>query len=148
MKPENRIKRFFSKFTKKEGCWEWEGGLTSTGYGCMKIDGKAKTAHRMSWELNVGPIPPGMFICHTCDNPKCVRPDHLFLGTPADNSADMVAKLRNRRGTDHGRHKLTEDQVRFIRDSKLPSRYLAKQFHIARSLIYTIKRRIIWSHLQ
>jgi hypothetical protein len=104
--------RFWAKVRKSEGCWEWVGSKIPKGYGNIGISyrpPKSALAHRVSWEIHFGPIPGGMFVCHHCDNPGCVRPDHLFLGTNLDNIRDSESKGRfhagdfNRRKT-HCKH--------------------------------------------
>ena len=95
---------FWSKVEKSDaGCWEWRGSLMKNGYASFVHDSPRKVlAHRYSWMLHNGPIPAGLLICHHCDNRRCVRPDHLFLGTTLDNMRDMIAKGRS--GSGHARH--------------------------------------------
>jgi len=80
------------------GCWIWIGRLDNGGYGVMSIEGENKYAHRISYELHNGPIPPGLFVCHHCDTPACINPKHLYAGTQADNMRDMAARGRGRKG--------------------------------------------------
>lgn len=86
--------RFFKYVNKTDSCWIWTGSPNSTGYGNLDIDGKKVKAHRVSWILHKGEIPEGMYICHTCDTPLCVNPEHLFLGTAKSNMQDMKDKGR------------------------------------------------------
>lgn len=97
------VARFWTKVQKTDdGCWLWTAYRDMRGYGTIKINGKGKRAHRVSWEIHFGVIPLGMCVCHRCDNPSCVRLDHLFLGTSAENTADSVAKGRQARGDRSG----------------------------------------------
>jgi len=111
--------RFWLKVDRrgKDECWNWIGGIGSKGYGVFTLNGKPISAHRFSYQLKTGDLPKDLLICHTCDNPKCVNPSHLFSGTNADNARDKTAKHRNNspKGERHGRSKLTESQVIEIR---------------------------------
>lgn len=99
---------------KTPTCWVWTGNKPDGRYGHTKYLGKTYLVHRVAYELFVGPIPDGQWVLHRCDNPPCVRPDHLFLGTPSDNTRDKVAKNRGGVGQIHGRTHLSDDDVRLI----------------------------------
>lgn len=94
---DDRLKnRFFIKVIQTDDCWYWiAGSRGKTGYGAFKIENDTVDAHRVSWMIHFGPIPDGLCVCHKCDNRRCVRPDHLFLGTKKDNNQDMFRKGRN-----------------------------------------------------
>jgi hypothetical protein len=107
-------------------------------------------AHRVSWVLHHGPIPPGLLVCHRCDNPKCVNPDHLFLGTPKDNSQDMVRKGRVSQGDRHPYAKLTRRQVVRIRERAEaghdPKR-IARDYRVSTANVKHVIRRHTWKHV-
>lgn len=144
--------RFWSKVRKTDVCWEWRASRTDLGYGKFVALGE-QLAHRVSWRLHRATPPGGLLVCHKCDNPSCVRPDHLFLGTAADNVADMVAKRRHSaaRGERSGAAILTTGQVREIRRRLAegsPCSELAAVYGVHRSTIHLIAKRRNWAHVK
>lgn len=159
--------RFWEKVDKTGECWIWKTTKLPSGYGQFTMPGRGnRLAHRVAYELFVGPIPDGLFVCHTCDCPSCVRPDHLFLGSPADNSRDMREKDRSpkgersaarkhpgkiQRGIAHPQAILTDDEVRTIRTlyaaHEGTQEQLAARFGVRREAIGKIVRGERWRHL-
>jgi len=121
------------------------------GYGaCRYVGEPTLKAHQLSFKELVGPIPEGLGVCHTCDNPPCVRPDHLFLGTQADNLADMRAKGRQVRGEQHGRRKLNESEVlnvRLLKQQHVPQRQIASIYNISETAVSNIINNKRWKHI-
>lgn len=128
-------------------CWVWRRSVDVYGYGVLRRGDKTLKAHRVAWEAFNGPIPPGMCVCHHCDNPPCVNPEHLFLGTQADNIRDRDAKGRqaDHRGEKHGQAKLTWVEVGIIRSLRgFSMRQLASIFGVAHSQIFGIIHNKRW----
>lgn len=134
------------------GCLVWTGLVSGKGYGSISVNGKAQKVHRVVWELAFGPIPPGLCVCHRCDNPPCCNVEHLFLGTSAENTADRHAKGRTSRkgaGDKHARGervrttKLTDAQVAEIRDlartRQLHFSEIAARYGISARYVYAIR---------
>lgn len=150
------IERFWSKVDKSSDCWIWTGYRNKRmGYGRIGAGGeggKLLMAHRLAWELHFGPIPENMIVMHKCDNPPCVNPAHLRLGTVWDNNQDRDAKNRNRHltGEESASSKLTEDQVRAIMarlEKGETTISIAKDFPVKRKAIGSIKNGNAWSHI-
>lgn len=122
---------FWSLVDKSGDCWLWTAGKDGVGYGRW---GNDQGAHRVAWEETNGPIPPGLFVCHRCDNPACVRPSHLFLGRPKDNTQDMVRKGRAR----GGHPKLTPQDIvemRALHDRGITTASLSIRFDVSKSTV-------------
>ena len=129
------------------GCWEWDGFRDRHGYGQLRRKGQTWYAHRWYYTLLCGPIPPGLCVCHTCDNPACVRPDHLFLGTHAENMADGSAKNRIHPGDKDGQAKLNPKQVSVCRHALrlgLTQAFLGECFGVDQSTISDVATGQSW----
>lgn len=146
------LARFWARVDRAAGaaCWEWLGGLNHYGYGIFNLGrrGVKTGAHRFAYRALRGPIPDGMLVLHACDNRRCVRPDHLFLGDHALNSADMVGKLRSARGERHSQHKLSAASVAAIRalldGGVLSKAAIARRFGVSRPGINHIAYGATW----
>ena len=125
---------------KTGGCWEWTASVSEKGYGYFRVGKKTFSAHRWIYEFLYGPIPYGKLVCHTCDNPPCVNPDHLWLGTAQDNSSDMVSKDRQTWGLRNSQAKLTAGEVDKIRSlrGKLTTRQIGAMFDVSCSTVSLI----------
>lgn len=145
------ISRFWEKVKKTETCWLWVGKVSNKGYGVVHIGQKVASAHRVSYEIEKGLISEGLEIRHTCDTPLCVNPDHLLIGTHADNMHDMVERNRSKRGEAQRVAKLTEAQVIAIRleykETKPTYSILAEKYNVSISAILAVVRGLSWKHL-
>jgi hypothetical protein len=150
------LEEHLAKKTANQGdCLIWTGPLNIGGYGYLQIggvNGRKALAHRLVWEAANGPIPDGWFVCHRCDNRRCVRLDHLFLGTAADNQKDMSLKGRSRRGELATGARLTADTVRAIRqqyaEGKASQSKIARRFGITQGNVHCIVTRKSWKHIE
>lgn len=144
-----RLRALLSKvaFEPNSGCWLWLGSVAHFGHGVINVNNRHRHAHRISWELHRGDIPPGLVVCHKCDVPGCVNPEHLFLGTNAENLQDMRNKRRHAFGERAGQAKLTNAQVIAIRADTRPTAVIASECGVSTVLISKIKRGEAWTHL-
>jgi hypothetical protein len=130
------------------GCWIFEGCLTLTGYGQVRVNGKGHLAHRVSYACLVGEIPDGAHVLHRCDTPCCVNPDHLWIGSHADNMRDCADKGRNgQRGERSHNNRLTTSSVKEIKASALSRRELADFYDVGLSTIDDIRKGRTWKHI-
>lgn len=158
--------RFWTKVDKEtpNGCWEWTASRNNNGYGLFRPGGLApkRLAHRLSWVHHNGPLGDGQYVLHKCDNPKCVNPDHLFVGSKKDNMQDCKAKGRNRYirpnvppprhvGSDHPRAKMTEDDVAQFRhrlsENQISLRGLARETGLNVKTLSNMRDRITWRNV-
>lgn len=142
--------RFWSKVAVTQNtcrCWEWQGARTSLGYGQFKLMGASSFAHRVAAQLAGARLGNDSVVMHACDNPSCCNPTHLIVGTHASNVADRVAKDRSAKGSNNGRSKLTEQQVRAIRADKRTLTEVAKEYGVCIGTISLIRQRKIWQHV-
>jgi hypothetical protein len=151
-----KVQRFLERVRKTETCWIWMGGKSGDGYGYIYDGGKGSgrhlRAHRVAFELFVGPIPEGKQVLHHCDNPACVSPNHLFLGTELDNARDRNAKDRDRhpRGECVGTAKLTQAQVQEIRaqyrrySHEFGSIELGRRYGVSHTTILDVAKGKFW----
>lgn len=150
-----KTQRFNLSYTicNKSGCWIWKWRLNKDGYGMMNWNNKNTFAHRVSYEINNDICPGNLSVCHHCDNPSCVNPSHLFLGTQKDNVQDMMSKSRNRplQGSNHPNSKINEETAQLIfkqlKDGLSPT-LIAKKLSVSRDIVYSLKYGVGWKHLK
>lgn len=129
--------RFWAKVNKGPGCWLWTGADKPQGYGCVHVDGSTRTAHRIAYELAVGPIPEGAVVMHLCDVPKCVNPAHLRVATQGENVRDMVEKGRQRHASTYRR--VGEAERKAIMSAEGTISDIARRFGRGRSTVRRIR---------
>lgn len=153
--PHSIEDRFLSRVDKTEYCWNWTGSLPKAGqgYGWFSLGRKSERAHRVAYKLFVGEIKSGLVVCHSCDNRRCVNPDHLFLGTPAENNIDRHKKGRSfiPIGEGHGNSKITDEIARNIRaeyeTGDFLQRELGARYGISQAVVSKIVLGQAWKHI-
>lgn len=145
-KTNTKKEAFESRYVvAKNGCWEWTGTKDKDGYGRLYWRGKQIRANRLSMELKTSyEVDKNLVVCHHCDNPSCVNPDHLFVGTIKENAQDALQKKRHYVGEKNGRSKLTTEQVKVVLSSGLNGQELANMFNVTRATINRIRRKEGW----
>jgi hypothetical protein len=142
---------WFAKHVSPEpnsGCWLWTAYVTSKGYGVTAIAGRTARAHRVAWESVNGAIPEGMCVCHRCDNPGCVNPEHLFLGTTQENTSDRDQKGRQAKGSRNAMARLSPDIVRSIRQQAaegVPVKRIARRLGLKSTTTRCVAKRTAWA---
>lgn len=143
--------RFWRMVKFTDTCWMWTGYLNACGYGVVILRrGKTMLCNRASWVLCNGPIPSGKQILHRCDNPACVNPAHLFIGTHVENMQDRQDKGRTPKGEHSGSHKLTTETVLKIREEYASGTnrcQLSRKYHTSKSNVFSIVHRLSWRHI-
>lgn len=148
---ESFEERFWRSVDKTGDCWLWLRSKDRKGYGYCLYQGRVRKAHRVAWAIAHGELPPSdIYACHRCDNPSCVRPSHIFLGTTADNMADMVKKGRAATGERHGCSKLKASdvvEIRTLLSAGVTHRDIARKFGVGPTSVSHIKRGLTWGWL-
>lgn len=142
--------RFWRNVRKSDGCWWWIGGKCSKGYGSIMADGRIAGAHRVAYELHIGPIPNGISVCHSCDNPACVNPSHLWLGTNLDNTRDRDRKGRGRWAGNITNAHLSERDAKEIRKlcaEGMQQKDCAALFGVHKATVNDLVLRKTWRHV-
>lgn len=144
----------YIKVNEVTGCWEWQGSCNTTGlhYARLRINGVGVLCHRLTFKLFSGNIPGNMLVLHHCDNPPCINPKHLFLGSYSDNIKDALDKNRMARGEKNGRSKLTDNKVLSIRKKHSTGEYtlegLAIEYSVDQHTIFDVIKRRTWNHVE
>ena len=139
---------FYQWVEKKDGCWKWQGGMKDNGYGLHCYGKSQKGAHVRALEIEGHKIPKGMCVCHKCNNRSCVNPDHLYVGTYKQNSADQLRAGNRLQGETHYNAKLSEKDVKKIRSSKQGLLTLAEKYNVTDGAIRAVINRKTWKHVQ
>lgn len=148
---KERIKNHYTKkVIKKRGCWGWRGSLDKNGYPQIGAGSKKLKGHRISYEIHKGEIPKGRQVCHTCDNPTCTNPDHLWLGSIKENNEDRIIKGRCSKGEERPNAKLKDCDIREIRKMLkigVSKAALARKYKISYTTVYLIEKKKTWRHV-